>query len=126
MISQDIEFFKLKEYINDLDKKIFLSDEITREFLSALIKQFDKVDLYYINEYNQLQEKEYDRYTKLRYELNFIYSIIEDFEELKSTMDIITEYQNSIINKILNKLTDIKDIVGTGGQLNWTNMILKH
>ena len=23
MISQDIEFFKLKEYINDLDKKIF-------------------------------------------------------------------------------------------------------
>lgn len=111
MISQDIEFFKLKEYINDLDKKIFLSDEITREFLSSLIKQFDKVDLYYLNEYNQLQEKEYDRYTKLRYELNFIYSIIEDFEELKSTMDIITEYQNSIINKILNKLTDIKDIV---------------
>mgnify|MGYP006357924893 CR=1 FL=1 len=110
MISQDIEFFKLKEYINDLDKKIFLSDEITREFLSSLIKQFDKVDLYYLNEYNQLQEKEYDR-SKLRYELNFIYSIIEDFEELKSTMDIITEYQNSIINKILNKLTDIKDIV---------------
>ena len=107
MISQEIEFFKLKEYINDLDKKIFLSDEITRDFLSSLIKQFDKVDLYYLNEYNQLQEKEYDRYTKLR----FIYSIIEDFEELKSTMDIITEYQNSIINKILNKLTDIKDIV---------------
>lgn len=111
MISQDIEFFKLKEYINDLDKKIFLSDNITREFLTSLIKQFDKVDLYYLNEYNHLQEKEYDRYTNLRYELNFIGSILEDFDELKSTIDNISEYQNSIINKILNKLTDIKDIV---------------
>ena len=89
MINQDIEFFKLKEFINDLDK----------------------VDLYYLNEYNQLQENEYDRYTKLRYEINFIYSILEDFEELKKTIDNISEYQNSIINNILNKLTDIKDIV---------------
>ena len=111
MINQDIEFFKLKEFINDLDKKIFLSDDITKEYLSLLIKQFDKVDLYYLNEYNQLQENEYDRYTKLRYELNFIYSILEDFEELKKTIDNISEYQNSIINNILNKLTDIKDIV---------------
>ena len=111
MINQDIEFFKLKEFINDLDKKIFLSNIITKEYLSLLIKQFDKVDLYYLNEYNQLQENEYDRYTKLRYELNFIYSILEDFEELKKTIDNISEYQNSIINNILNKLTDIKDIV---------------
>lgn len=110
MISQDIEFFKLKEYINDLDKKILLSDEITIKFLTSLIKQFNKVDLYYLNEYNQLQEKEYDRYTKLRYELNFISSILKDFDELKSTINI-SEYQNSIIIKILNKLTDIKDIV---------------
>ena len=39
MINQDIEFFKLKEFINDLDKKIFLSDDITKEYLSLLINQ---------------------------------------------------------------------------------------
>lgn len=104
---EDIEFHKFNEIIDILDKKLILGDLIPENFLSELITQFDKVDFSGLDHYNELYELEYQRHTKLRYDLNFIHSLFDDLNELKKSINNITTLQEKLINNIHNKLIDI-------------------
>lgn len=104
---EDIEFHKFNEIIDILDKKLILGDLIPENFLSDLITQFDKVDFSGLDHYNELYELEYQRHTKLRYDLNFIHSLFDDLNELKKSINNITTLQEKLINNIHTKLIDI-------------------